>query len=73
VPINSDGTKLWVTLEGVREVASVDLSALHKTLAGYTPNFWRSLRPNDRTDNYIGDRPISRITHDVFLMLQTSF
>jgi hypothetical protein len=36
-------------------------------------NFWRSLRPNDRTDVYIGDRPISRITHDVFLMLQTSF
>jgi DNA-binding beta-propeller fold protein YncE len=35
--INSDGTKLWVTLEGVREVASVDLSALHKRLAGYTP------------------------------------
>jgi hypothetical protein len=35
-------------------------------------NFWRSLRPNDRTDVYIGDRPISRITHDVFLMLQTS-
>lgn len=35
-------------------------------------DFWRSLRPNDRTDIYIGDRPISRITHDVYLMLQTS-
>ena len=35
-------------------------------------DFWRSLRPNDRTDIYIGDRPISRITHDVFLMLQSS-
>ncbi|HMA93592.1 MAG TPA: YncE family protein, partial [Polyangiaceae bacterium] len=34
--INSDGTKLYVTLAGVREVASVDLSALHKRLAGYT-------------------------------------
>jgi hypothetical protein len=35
-------------------------------------DFWRSLRPNDRTDVNIGDRPISRTTHDVFLMLQTS-
>ena len=34
--INKDGTKLWVTLEGIREVASVDLSALHKRLSGYT-------------------------------------
>lgn len=35
-------------------------------------DFWRSLRPNDRTDIYIGDRSIARLTHDVFLMLQTS-
>ena len=35
-------------------------------------DFWRSLRPNDRTDIYINDRPIARLTHDVFLMLQTS-
>jgi hypothetical protein len=35
-------------------------------------DFWRSLRPADRTDVYLGDRSISRITHDVFLMLQTS-
>lgn len=35
-------------------------------------DFWRSLRPNDRTDVYINDRPIARITHDLFLMLQTS-
>jgi hypothetical protein len=35
-------------------------------------DFWRSLRPTDRTDIYIGDRPIARLTHDVFLMLQTS-
>jgi hypothetical protein len=35
-------------------------------------DFWRSLRPNDRTDVNIADRPISRITHDVFLMLQAS-
>ncbi|HMA92983.1 MAG TPA: hypothetical protein VKP30_09870 [Polyangiaceae bacterium] len=35
-------------------------------------DFWRSLRPNDRTDIYVGDRPISRTTHDVYLMLQTS-
>lgn len=34
--INSTGTKLWVTLAGVREVASVDLTALHKRLSGYT-------------------------------------
>lgn len=34
--INADGSKLFVTLAGVREVASVDLSALHKRLAGYT-------------------------------------
>jgi hypothetical protein len=35
-------------------------------------DFWSSLRPNDRTDVNIGTRTISRITHDVFLMLQTS-
>jgi hypothetical protein len=35
-------------------------------------DFWRSLRPNDRTDIYMNDRPIARLTHDVFLMLQTS-
>ena len=35
-------------------------------------DFWRSLRPNDRTDVYIGDRPIARTTYDLFLMLQTS-
>jgi len=35
-------------------------------------DFWRSLRPGDRTDIYIGDRPIARLTHDLFLMLQTS-
>jgi DNA-binding beta-propeller fold protein YncE/mono/diheme cytochrome c family protein len=35
--INSDGSKLWVTLAGVREIATVDLSALHKRLSGYTP------------------------------------
>lgn len=35
-------------------------------------DYWRSLRPYDRTDIYIGDRPISRITHDIYLMLQTS-
>ncbi len=35
-------------------------------------DFWRSLRPNDRTDVYMGDRPIAKVTHDVFLMLQTS-
>ena len=34
--------------------------------------FWRSLRPAERADTYLGDRPISRITHDLFLMLQTS-
>jgi cytochrome c peroxidase len=34
--INRDGTKLWVTLAGVREVASVDLAALHTRLSGYT-------------------------------------
>jgi len=34
--INRDGSKLWVTLAGVREVASVDLTALHKRLSGYT-------------------------------------
>ncbi len=34
--------------------------------------FWRSLRPADRTDIYLGDRPIARVTHDVFLMMQTS-
>lgn len=34
--------------------------------------FWRSLRPTDRADIYLGDRPISRVTHDVFLMIQTS-
>jgi hypothetical protein len=41
-------------------------------LHGYSIDFWRSLRPNDRTDIYIGDRPIARLTDDVFLMLQTS-
>jgi len=41
-------------------------------LHGYNIDFWRSLRPNDRTDIYIGDRPIARLTDDVFLMLQTS-
>jgi hypothetical protein len=35
-------------------------------------DFWRSLRPGDRTDVYIRDRAISRVTHEVFLMLQTS-
>jgi DNA-binding beta-propeller fold protein YncE len=35
--INGDGTRLWVTLAGVAEVASVDLNALHKRLSGYTP------------------------------------
>jgi hypothetical protein len=35
-------------------------------------DFWRSLRPAERADLYLGGRPISRITHDVFLMLQTS-
>lgn len=35
-------------------------------------DFWRSLRPNDRTDVYLGDRPIARTTHDLFLMVQTS-
>jgi DNA-binding beta-propeller fold protein YncE len=34
--INRDSTALWVTLAGVREVASVDLTALHKRLSGYT-------------------------------------
>ena len=34
--INGDSTKLWVTLAGVREVASVDLTALHQRLSGYT-------------------------------------
>src|SRR5664279_57523 len=34
--INRDGSKPWVTLAGVREVASVDLTALHKRLSGYT-------------------------------------
>jgi DNA-binding beta-propeller fold protein YncE len=32
--INADGSRLWVSLEGVREVATVDLTALHKKLAG---------------------------------------
>jgi hypothetical protein len=35
-------------------------------------DFWRSLRPGDRADLYLGDRPISRITHDLYLMMQTS-
>ncbi len=34
--INKDGSKLWVALQGVREVATVDLTALHKKLAGYS-------------------------------------
>jgi hypothetical protein len=36
-------------------------------------DLWRSLRPADRADPYLGDaRPISRVTHDLYLMLQTS-
>jgi hypothetical protein len=36
-------------------------------------DFWRSLRPADRADPYLGDnRPISRVTHELYLMLQTS-
>lgn len=35
-------------------------------------DFWRSLRPAERTDVYLGDHPVSRLTHDVFVMLQTS-
>jgi hypothetical protein len=36
-------------------------------------DFWRSLRPSERTDLNLGfERSISRVTHDVFLMLQTS-
>jgi DNA-binding beta-propeller fold protein YncE len=31
--INADGSKLWVSLEGVRQVATVDLTALHDKLA----------------------------------------
>jgi DNA-binding beta-propeller fold protein YncE/mono/diheme cytochrome c family protein len=34
--ISADGSKLWVTLEGVREVATVDLASLHKRLSSYT-------------------------------------
>lgn len=34
--INGDGSKLFVALAGVREVATVDLVALHKRLAAYT-------------------------------------
>ena len=36
--------------------------------------FWRSLRPAERTDVYLGDgnRPMSRITHDIFVMMQAS-
>lgn len=34
--INGDGSRLWVALAGVREVASVNLTALHKRLSGYT-------------------------------------
>ena len=34
--INGDGSKLWATLAGVREVATVDLTALHKRLSGYS-------------------------------------
>jgi DNA-binding beta-propeller fold protein YncE len=34
--VNADGTRLWATLAGVGEVASVDLGALHKRLAGYS-------------------------------------
>jgi hypothetical protein len=34
--------------------------------------FWSSLRPAERTDMYLGDRKMSMISHDLFLMLQTS-
>jgi MYXO-CTERM domain-containing protein len=34
--ISKDGNKLWVALEGVREVATVDLTRLHERLSGYT-------------------------------------
>jgi len=34
--------------------------------------FYRSLRPLDRNDNSFGTRPIARLTHDLFLMLQLS-
>jgi DNA-binding beta-propeller fold protein YncE len=34
--INADGSKLWVSLEGVREVATVDLTALQQKLASYS-------------------------------------
>jgi hypothetical protein len=38
--------------------------------------FRRSIAPGDRTNNSfrdpVGDRPLSRLTHDVFLMVQTS-
>jgi hypothetical protein len=33
---------------------------------------WRSMRPAERADTYLGDRPISRISHDLYIMLQTS-
>jgi hypothetical protein len=39
---------------------------------GNDTDFWRSLRPYDRVDVYLGDRPIARLTHDLFLMMQTS-
>jgi DNA-binding beta-propeller fold protein YncE/mono/diheme cytochrome c family protein len=34
--ISPDGSKLWVALEGVREVATVDLTKLHTRLSGTT-------------------------------------